>query len=425
MNRPDLSFDSFALAPLSAGDIIDRAVRIYRRQFWRLLQIVIWPSLIAYSGVILYTFGMRNFSLERGDARIVQGVLLFAGGWFIYLLGKIAFYVVLGGTSQALVNDFLDGEPLCPREVYRAVQQRFWSLVGATLMVILILVAAFFFLYMLAVMCVMIYFLGAVWLISKLPNWMQLTFHVTAGLLAALGLFALWLVVLKRIVFIPQALMVEGKGVFSAIGRSFTLAGRDVRQIGAIVLFNLCLTFSLLYLLLLPLGWYAWASGVSLFGADVPLWYNIAYQTLSQVSEILLAPIAMLGFTLLYIDSRVRREGFDIELLANRHLAAAPQPPPLQPQPVSRTEEAWPSYSILGLDRYRPEPASATVTASGAQTAAVATAVLDGEEGRLHTCRHCGHTALIASRFDRFCQTCGTPFDQPVSTNEARANETN
>ncbi|HWQ36590.1 MAG TPA: hypothetical protein VNQ79_27405 [Blastocatellia bacterium] len=424
MNRPDSAFDSFALAPLSAGDIIDRAVRIYRRQFWRLLQIVVWPSLIAYSGVILYTFGMRNFSLERGDARIVLGVLLFTGGIFIYVLGKIAFYVVLGGTSRALVNYFLDGEPLRPREVYRAVRQRFWSLVGATLMVILILGAAFAFLYLLAVMCVMIYVLGAVWLISRLPNWMQITFHVTAGLLAALGLFALWLVVLKRIVFIPQALMVESRDVFSAIGRSFTLAGRDVRQIGAIVLFNLCLTFSLLYLFLLPLGWYAWASGVSLFGSDVPLWYNIAYQTLSQVSEILLAPIAMLGFTLLYIDSRVRREGFDIELLANRCLAAAPLPPPVQPPPpVSRTEEEWPSYSILGLDRYKPEPAPATVTA-GAQTAAVATAVLEGEEGRLHTCRHCGHTALIASRFDRFCQTCGTPFDQPVSTNEERSDET-
>jgi hypothetical protein len=42
------------------------------------------------------------------------------------------------------------------------------------------------------------------------------------------------------------------------------------------------------------------------------------------LSEILIAPIVMLGFNLLYIDSRIRKEGFDIELLANRVLSAPP-----------------------------------------------------------------------------------------------------
>jgi hypothetical protein len=416
MNRSDSSFDSFTLAPLSAGDIIDRAVRIYRRQFWALLQVVIWPSLIAYSGVITYTFGLRNFSFDRGDARIALGILMFTGGFLIYLLGKVGFYVLLGGTSRSLVNHFLDGEPLRPRAVYRAVRERFWSLVGATLMVVVILTSAFFFLYIIVVMCVAVYMVGVVWIVSKLPNWMQVVFHVIAALMAGLGLFGLWLLVLKRIVFIPQALMVEDKGVFSAIGRSFTLAGRDVRQIGAIVLFDVVLTFSLLYLFLLPLGWYAWVNGVSLFGSEAPLWYNIAYQTLSQVSEILLAPIAMVGFTLLYVDSRVRREGFDLELLANRQLA--PAPPVAPPAPPVRTQsEAWPNYSILGLDGYQPEPAAeASVSSQRVTPTAASVSTLTP------VCQNCGNPVARLKR-DRFCQTCGTPFAELFTISKGAASE--
>src|SRR5581483_6336844 len=409
-------FDSFTLAPLSAGDIIDRAVRIYRRQFLALLQIVAWPSLIAYSGVIAYTFGVQNLSLTRGDARIALSVGLIAGGFLVMVTGKVAFYVVLGGTSRSLVNYFLDGTPLRPREVYRAVRERFWSLVGATLMVALIMVAAIFFLYMVLAIAVVVYMLGAAWLVSGLPFWLQVVVHSVFGLVVAGGLLLLGLLIFKRIVFIPQALMVEGKGVFSAISRSFALAGRDVRQIGAIVLFDSWLTFSLLFLLAAPLGWYAWVRGVSLFGADKPIWYEIAYQTLSQVSEILLAPIAMLGFTLLYIDSRVRREGFDIELLASRQLAPAPPIPQTVQLPVVRPEPPGkPAHSILGLDDYRPRspdppgiipPAAVTppLIETGAGTSI-------GAGAGTRACQECGNTSFV-SDYDRFCQICGTPFGE-------------
>lgn len=435
MNRPNSVFDSFALAPLSAGDIIDRAVRIYRQQFWRLLQIVIWPSLIAYTGVILYTFGLRNFALDRGDERIFLGVVMTGGGFLIYLLGKMAFYVVLGGTARSLVNYLLNHEPLKPRAVYQAVKERFWSLAGAVLLVGMIVMACIFFLYMLVVMCVMVYVLTVTWLMSSLPNWFQITSHVIFGALLALGIFLPGLMLFKRIVFIPQALMVEGKGIFDAIGRSFALAGGDIRQIGAIVLFDMWLTFSLLYLLLLPLGWYAWVRGISLFGSDVPLWYNIAYQTLSQVSEILLAPIAMLGFTLLYLDSRVRREGFDIELLASRQLAL-PSLPQVTPAPVVPSARRTLPYPTLGQDGpiTKPQTASAGSSALANSIAEAGITSLFGPattdvvrnydlETSAQVCQKCGHQTDLLSVPDRFCQSCGAPFTQAALNQEGRSLE--
>ena len=44
-------------------------------------------------------------------------------------------------------------------------------------------------------------------------------------------------------------------------------------------------------------------------------------------SHILLAPIWMLGLSLLYVDERVRHEGYDIELMAARQLPEMPKLP--------------------------------------------------------------------------------------------------
>src|SRR5262245_45903721 len=106
------SFDTFTFAPMSAGDIIDRAVRLYRRNFLALLRIVIAPSLVAYAGSILMSIGMSNATMSRGDERIVITVLLVMTGFLLWAIGKAAFYAVLGGSSRSLVAHFFDGKPI-------------------------------------------------------------------------------------------------------------------------------------------------------------------------------------------------------------------------------------------------------------------------------------------------------------------------
>jgi hypothetical protein len=95
-----------------------------------------------------------------------------------------------------------------------------------------------------------------------------------------------------------------------------------VRQTGALSLFWFYAAWSIWLLLVLPLAWYGYLEGIEInpFNPEGPLWYRIAQQTLTQLSEILVAPVAMLGFTLLYLDTRIRKEGLDVELLANRIL---------------------------------------------------------------------------------------------------------
>src|SRR5262245_27677145 len=118
------SFDSFTLTPMSAGDIIDRAARLYGRNFLALLRIVLAPSLVAYAGSILMSIGMRNATMSKGDERIALTILLVKSGFLLWVIGKASFYAVLGGSSRSLVAHFFEGKPILARDVYRAARGR-------------------------------------------------------------------------------------------------------------------------------------------------------------------------------------------------------------------------------------------------------------------------------------------------------------
>ncbi|HMV49670.1 MAG TPA: hypothetical protein PKD31_18060, partial [Blastocatellia bacterium] len=304
------SFDSFTLTPMSAGDIIDRAARLYRRNFLAFLRIVFGPSLVAYLGTMMYYAGIRNFSTSRGDGRVLGSIALIVAGFGIWIAGKAAFYALLGGTSRSLVDHFFEGKPILARDAYRAVRQRFWSLIGAMLMVAVLLMGAGTVIYFVVIVVVLIGVAGAA-LLSGAPGWLQATLSIGFGVVVGLVMLFLFLLVYSRVVYLPQVMMVEGKGVFNGVSRSFSLAGRETWRIAALLLFWAYVAASVWIMFYIPLMFVGAWFGIdpTPFNQDVPFWFITAQQTISQVSEILIAPIAMLGFTLLYLDSRVRKEG--------------------------------------------------------------------------------------------------------------------
>jgi hypothetical protein len=320
---------------------------------------------------VLWTIGVRDIARTASSVSLALYFALAVGGLTLSAIGTLLNLVVTGGATRNLVTHLLWNEPFSVRTTYRNVSARFWSLLGATLIVGLIVSGTLILVGYLWILGLGLAVGGAGLLSTILPVW----FVAGVGIIAAVAVTggALWLffLIVGRFAYVPQVIMVEGRSVSAAISRSSSLASRNAQRLAAITIFDICAAYSALMILIVPLGWYGYLNGINpfLLRADQwPAWYAISYNMLGQISSILLLPIWMLGLSLLYVDERVRQEGYDIELMAARQLGAMPQlnnvTSPLAPAIVAQTskratamdeaqthaarEEAFPN-SILGL----------------------------------------------------------------------------
>jgi hypothetical protein len=319
---------NLALEPLGAGDLIDRAVRLYRRHFLTLIRIAAPPVLVSAVGSALITIAWRALSITSSEMDVVIYILLLIAGVVIAICGALFSLIVMGGATRNLVAHLLWNEPVAFRTTYRAVKSRFWGLFFASVLVGLWLVFSMIIASMGYGFLSIIMFM-AVAIGSQISPWIS-TIIVIIATIVAIGLaLTLFFLLAGRMAYVPQAMLVEGRTIASAIGRSFSLASGNVKRLMAMTLFTLFSTYSALAILIVPLIWYGWLNGLNLsvFGGESPTWFTIGYQVILQCSHILLAPIWMLGLSLLYVDERVRHEGYDIELMAARQLPEMPQLP--------------------------------------------------------------------------------------------------
>ena len=348
-----LAPNQLSLAPLGAGDLIDRAVRLYRRHLFVLIRTAAPPVIIASAGSIVFGIAIRRVVSTSDTNTLLASVLVSIISLCVILGGSLFTLVVMGGATRTLVAHLLNNEPVTARATYVAVRARFWGLLAASFIVFIWMWIST------SVVSVVWYILfvvlaAALFVTALVSPWLTLVVMIVLLLVTlAVGLWLFFFIV-GRVAYVPQVMLVEGKGVFAAFSRSFSLARGNVRRLMAMTLFTGFATYSALMILLLPLGWYGYLSGISLWDATQwPVWYSIAYSVLGPLSSILLTPVWMLGLSLLYVDERVRHEGYDIELMAARQLGELPdvnvssplgtalssisgkEPPPAPPAPRS------------------------------------------------------------------------------------------
>ena len=331
--------------PLGAGDLIDRAVRFYRAHFRIFVFIAAVPVILGTIVSLVWHYAAREmFSVGSRIAPAEQFfyyLFLWLGSIVIWFTESVATLAVMGGASRNFVRHLLFNEAISFRSTYRNTWSRLAGLIAASAIICFVL----------GIVGVIVFYIGtiAAALVIMLIAWAFSFFPVLAFLVSlALGLAitggAIWLFFLlaSRFAYVPQVMLVEGRGVFSAIGRSASLASGNVKRLVALFFFTLFATYSALALLYVPLMWYAWVNGIDFFGDpnSVPVTFEILTQLVSQASLIFLTPVWMIGLCLLYVDERVRHEGYDIELAAARRLGEIPDVPadyinPLQPALVS------------------------------------------------------------------------------------------
>lgn len=368
-----LRVNQLPLAPLGAGDLIDRAVRLYRRHFTTLIRIAAPPVVVSATGGVMTSISWRALMATGSEASLALYILMLIVGLLLWLCGVLLNVIVMGGAARNLVTHLLWDEPVSARATYRNARARFWGLLGSTLIVGIICFIAFLIIFYALAMIISLVAIGVFML--QLPSWLTSILFFISIMTVMLGAAWLFFLIAGRFAYVPQVMLVEGKGVFEAIWRSASLASGNVKRLMAMVFFSSFATYSALMILLVPLGWYGYLNGVDplqLNSQQWPAWYAISYQVVVQLSSILLSPVWMLGLSLLYVDERVRHEGYDIELMAARRLGEIPKlwgghdapiapalasgnartfnaPPPLAYRQPSSPSPRRPPDSTLGL----------------------------------------------------------------------------
>jgi hypothetical protein len=357
-----MSSSSFAtqlpLAPLGAGDLIDRAVRLYRRHLFVLIRTAAPPVIIVAAGWVIFSIALRQIILTFNTDDLLLNILLLAVSSVIIVTGYLSILVVMGGATRTLVAHLLRNDPVTARATYSAVKGRFWGLVGASLIMLCWISAAFTVVGYGTQIISFFIFVGMGLLALVAPEWLAIILAVVGILVVTVAGLWLFFLVVGRIVYVPQIMLVEGKGVFESVGRSFSLGSGNVRRLMAMTLFTTFGILSAMLLLLVIINFVGAASGVNVRDTtEWPVWYAILYSILGPLSSLLLTPVWMLGLSLLYVDERVRHEGYDIELMASRQLEEFPDvnvtsplgtalhtTKPKQPPPMSR-----PSGNVLNI----------------------------------------------------------------------------
>ncbi len=356
------SFDNkLSLVPLGPGDLIDRAVRFYRRNFWTFVFIAAPPVITGTVISVAWTFLTRSlFSMGAGNNALeltLYYLFVWLGAIVIWFTETVATLSVMGGASRNFVRHLLFNEPLTFRETYANTWNRLAGLLlASSIIAVLVGTVGIVVVYVGLIIGALLIFLVASAL-SIVPP-LAVLVGVVLGVATTLGTLWLFFLVASRFAYVPQVMLVEGQGVFSSISRSASLASGNVKRLAALFLFSIAATYSALALFYIPLIWYAWTQGVEVFAFEsdlVPAWYEIASQLIWQASLILLTPVWMVGLCLLYVDERVRHEGYDIELMAARRLGEIPSVPqtyinPLQPAlATQKPPEATPPSSRSSL----------------------------------------------------------------------------
>lgn len=285
--------DAPKLRPMAVGEILDASFRLYRENFLKFVAILA----VAYVPITVLTMLFSAFMISSVPAVTVpqEGMTQeqLAAVMKSQLQAALPGIIVMVAT---LVLVSLIAQPLATGAITRAVGARYLNeeiSVGKAYRAI----GAVFFKY-----------LGTI-LLAGLVIGLGMMFCLIPGLL-----FAVWFA------FVSQIVLLEGLGGTQAMGRSRDLArGYGLRIFGYLVL---------TVVLNIGIGWIFGIIGGALspLVTSNPLGGALFNQALQQVLQLFVMPYFIVVMILLYYDLRVRKEAFDLEILAKS--LGAPSPPP-------------------------------------------------------------------------------------------------
>jgi hypothetical protein len=254
----------FAMQPMGVGEILDAAIKLYRSR-WKGLMAIVAIAIVPLE--FLRAFLTRSLGSPFSQPVATQGELD----------GAVIATLVLAGIEALVMTPFLTAA------VARASADVYLGhpvLVGTT-------------------------FRFAVSRVHSIL-WIS-TLSILAAALGFLLLIVPGIIVLIRFFFGPTVLVVEGKKGSAALGRSWRLAKGHFWKIVGTYLLASILAAVVAGILAVP--------GAFAFAAIGPAGWPV-YAVALSVASILTTPFTTLIAVLLYFDLRIRKEAFDLEVMA-------------------------------------------------------------------------------------------------------------
>ena len=302
----------FELRPLSLGEVLDRTFALYRSRFWLFasisavaaaVQVVVQALSLTTTHQLMRNVAVMGRGPSPGGANpMAVGAMLQAqaGAYFVLLIYFLVSAVTQAATSLAMSDVYL-GRATGAKEALRAVLPRWYRWIGIALW------QAGSFLW--------------IPLLALLPAFALMAFGVRSGnqvlagiggvlaFVAVLGGFPAGFVMYLRNALAVPAAVAERLTIRPAMRRSKALAKGTKGRIFVVLLAAGCLLSVVgvlespasLLILFAPKGEHYLAQAITLL--------------VSFVGRAVVAPVAMIGMTLVYFDQRVRREALDLQLL--------------------------------------------------------------------------------------------------------------
>lgn len=241
--------------PRSVTEIVDGAIQLVRRNYVPMITVV---AIVYVPFIVLQMTVFRALTRAALSGQILQ---FSTGMTLTYYAVSAVWFALIDATMAVAASDAYLGRPVDVVSAFRRAAPR----LPATIVAIVIK-------YLLIIVGVGLFFVG-------------------------------WAVFLAMFFAVPATIVLEGLGPFAGLRRSAQLS----RALKGHVLKSLVMIY-VLYLVVI-------GGAAVLFAV---LGNQTAIQLFSAVATILIYPFVPTVQVLLYYDARIRKEGFDIELLAQR-----------------------------------------------------------------------------------------------------------
>lgn len=325
MNAPSLP-----LRPLGTGELLDRALTVYRAQFKELFKLSLAFALLLH--LISKAFELLAFT--RFPALVSLHTLTDAPelgsttsqiGWFLgAMLGSMGLSLIAWQASVAAVSTPAEAAPtsapLTALDAWHRLRSRLMPLLGTLVLELVVLVGN--------VLLGALPFALAVVNGLRNPGTEGLVLLALGLLLSVLLMTGLFLVALLRYLLVPCVVIVEGLSGWKAISRaSLLMRGRGVDSFwlnpkirGSLVMLVLGLASNAVLLVATAPRSIALMAGA---GGQIGPVATLLIEAVEVLASAAIQPFGMVTLALFYLDLRVRREGLDLELTAARLRKAA------------------------------------------------------------------------------------------------------